>query len=264
MPPYEPPTSATCGAGSAGAREVSGTTLEGGETRGAIIAQVCQRCAVVIACGGGAPSARRWGRGGAGAARRVASSFAAAGAPMIPCGRPHWSPGSPSSLASSVLQLPLEHSALPGGRAAARAARRCAAGRRRRAADVAAPPGRLGGRRARALRLLRVGGHRVLGRHVRPVLILRPLSLRAPGVGHGSGDLWRWSGAIIGARGARGGRRRHCNQPKCELSLPLPTPLKTTQGARRRARLEPPLRSPPAPQKTWSRTIIPPAATTTG
>ena len=40
MPPHEPPTSATCGAGSAGAREVSVPTLGFGEARGAIVARV--------------------------------------------------------------------------------------------------------------------------------------------------------------------------------------------------------------------------------
>ena len=96
MPPHEPPTSATCGAGSAGAREVSGTILQAWEGRGAIVARV-RGCAVVIGCGGGAPSAGRRRRGGAGAAQRVASSFAGAGMPMLPGGRPHWSPWSPAS-----------------------------------------------------------------------------------------------------------------------------------------------------------------------
>ena len=46
MPPHVPPTSATCGAGSAAAREVGGTILAGGEGRGAIIARA-RGCAEV-------------------------------------------------------------------------------------------------------------------------------------------------------------------------------------------------------------------------
>ena len=53
MPPHEPPTRATCGAGSAGAREVSVPTLGVGEGRGAIIGRL-RGCAAVIGCGGGA------------------------------------------------------------------------------------------------------------------------------------------------------------------------------------------------------------------